>query len=298
MCKKCLMMFIIFACAVIAASLFLWNETNGAEPTIRINEIAWMGTEASANDEWVELLNASDVTIDLAGWQLRAKDGSPEITLAGSIPPGGYMLLERTDDSTVPAIAAYQIYTGALANDGEMFELVNAEGFLQDRVDGSSGWPAGDNKGKATMERNDDGIGWHTGPALGTPRAQNSSLAPLPIMARKEEKNIPSAQTYREPKDATPSWQNHSPALEQKHLADAPEEHVAQGKNGQLSSSSVPSILADLGTSNAERFARDLQKISGPQSIPPFFIAGGIVLSLIIAASIGIVLVAQRNKII
>ena len=35
-----------------------------------INEVAWGGTEASPYDEWIELFNASDETVDLAGWIL------------------------------------------------------------------------------------------------------------------------------------------------------------------------------------------------------------------------------------
>jgi len=37
---------------------------------IIINEVAWMGTSASANDEWIELKNISGGEIDLTGWQL------------------------------------------------------------------------------------------------------------------------------------------------------------------------------------------------------------------------------------
>jgi putative spermidine/putrescine transport system permease protein len=51
--------------------------------------------------------------IDLAGWTL--SDGNDiQIDLAGTIPAGGYFLLERGDDTTIADIPANQIYSGAL----------------------------------------------------------------------------------------------------------------------------------------------------------------------------------------
>src|SRR3989344_1541843 len=67
---------------------------------IVINEIAWAGTEASANDEWVELYNRSSYTIDLSRVSLVASDGVPAIALSGIATSSDYYLLERTDDTT------------------------------------------------------------------------------------------------------------------------------------------------------------------------------------------------------
>ena len=67
-----------------------------------INEIAWMGTLSSFNDEWIELFNNTGTPIDLTGWTLNSLDGTPSITIpSGSIDAGGYFLLERTDDTSV-----------------------------------------------------------------------------------------------------------------------------------------------------------------------------------------------------
>ena len=80
---------------------------NSAAPgDVIISEIAWGGTAASANDEWIELYNTTASPIDLTGWTLNAADGSPSIALSGSIAGMGYFLLERTDDTTVSDIAA------------------------------------------------------------------------------------------------------------------------------------------------------------------------------------------------
>lgn len=138
-----------------------------------INEIAWMGTAASPDDEWIELYNPGSMAIDLTGWRLKAKDGTPNITLADSLGPNSYYLLERTSDDTVNDVAAGAIYTGALGNSGEYLELFDSQGDLVDSLDASKGWPAGANPsgnptGRASMERvdparsGDDPTNWKT----------------------------------------------------------------------------------------------------------------------------------------
>jgi hypothetical protein len=75
-----------------------------------INEIAWAGTVASANDEWIELHNPGSVPIELSGWTL-SDSGDLNISLSGSLPAYSFYLLERSDDSTITDIAADRIYT-------------------------------------------------------------------------------------------------------------------------------------------------------------------------------------------
>lgn len=144
-----------------------------------INEVAWMGTAESANNEWLELKNNTEAVVELSGWTLKAADGVPAINLAGVIPAGGYFLLERTGDETVPGITADQIYTGALSNSGETLELRDAANNLIDKVDASNGWPAGDNELKLTMERKVNEAGWQSSASAGgTPKAANSGGSP------------------------------------------------------------------------------------------------------------------------
>jgi phosphatidylserine/phosphatidylglycerophosphate/cardiolipin synthase-like enzyme len=129
-----------------------YGTPGAANGDLVINEIAWMGTTASTSDEWIELYNPTGAPVDVSGWTLAATDGTPSITLSGTVPALGHFLLERTDDSTVPGVAADQIYTGALDNGGEVLELRDGGGTLIDLVDA---WYAGDNTAKATMERVD-----------------------------------------------------------------------------------------------------------------------------------------------
>lgn len=160
-----------------------------------ISEVAWMGTEFSYNDEWIELQNTTISPIDLTGWTLDSTDGTPSISLAGTIAAEGFFLLERTDDTTT-SVDADQIYAGGMGNTGEELILKNSAGTEIDRTPAGA-WPAGDNVSKKTMERADgsaDGslaTSWQsflsdTGEAtdaggnqiFGTPGAASSSASP------------------------------------------------------------------------------------------------------------------------
>ncbi|MDO8604765.1 MAG: right-handed parallel beta-helix repeat-containing protein [bacterium] len=120
---------------------------------VAINEIAWMGTVASATDEWFEIKNNTTHTIDLSQWELNAKDGMPHVKLTGTIAPRGYLVFERIDDTTVSDVAAHQIYTGALGNSGEQLNLSYASTTFDQTPEGA--WAGGTNSttSRKTMER-------------------------------------------------------------------------------------------------------------------------------------------------
>lgn len=147
-----------------------------------INEVAWMGTSESASNEWIELQNRSSAEIDLAGSSLIDMDEKIRINLSGKISAGGFWILERTDDNSVPGIAADQVYTGSLENAGEGLRLFDKNCNLLDEVMAAPDWPAGDNSYKKTMERATD-FSWRTysgESAGGTPKVQNSEgIAPV-----------------------------------------------------------------------------------------------------------------------
>lgn len=165
-----------------------------------INEVAWGGTGASANDEWLELYNITDAAIPLTGWRIEASTNGPDIDLVGSIPPHGYFLLERTDDATLSDIGADQVYGNdgsdwSFNNAGEVLTLTNASAIVIDTANSDGGnWPAGTTA--ATMERSNPLLGdlntnWTTNngiirngldaagnPLNGTPRCANSAATP------------------------------------------------------------------------------------------------------------------------
>ncbi len=147
---------------------------------VRINEIAWAGTAASAFDEWIELANLDDAAVDLAGWTL-SDGGDLNVDLEGEIPAHGFFLLERTDDSTVSDVAASQIYTGGLSNSGERLALLDGAERTIDTANQLGGpWPAGDAASHASMARvggDDVPANWRTTSSPGA--AHDASGQPI-----------------------------------------------------------------------------------------------------------------------
>ena len=82
------------------AAVFLFFPFFSQAASVEISEVAWMGTFNSAQDEWIELFSGSGASLE--GWVLKTADGAMTISLAGEIQPGGYFLIERTDDMTLP----------------------------------------------------------------------------------------------------------------------------------------------------------------------------------------------------
>jgi hypothetical protein len=172
----------IFFAIFFLSSLFLKPSRAAAlEPlSLIINEIAWMGTESSYNDEWLELYNNSSVEIDLAGWKIKSINGKLNIELSGKITPREFFILERTDDQSLPNIPADLIYKGALNNSGEYVELISNENQIIDEINCENGWFAGNNETKQTMERKNylnsgnDKNNWQTSiNSGGTPKIDN-----------------------------------------------------------------------------------------------------------------------------
>jgi len=118
-----------------------------------ISEIAWAGTAASSTDEWIELQNLGDVAIELTGWQLAFGDTLIPLGEAGEdtleartiiLEPGAFLILERTDESSISDIAADVLYKGPLSNSGILLELRDPEGVVVDSVAPlETGWTAG-----------------------------------------------------------------------------------------------------------------------------------------------------------
>jgi len=176
----------------------LLRATTALTRDVVINEVAWMGTVADYNDEWIELYNTTGSEIDLHDWVLSDHNGILA-TLAGTIPAGGYYLLARdaaTFTGTQPHID--QSFSGSLRNDGEVITLTDNGGIVIDTANiergYDNGWAAGDNSSpKYTMERIDyttvdtntnwldndgitrNGLDASGNPINGTPKCRNSA---------------------------------------------------------------------------------------------------------------------------
>lgn len=147
------------------------TSTTTPPKTVTITEVAWMGTQASSSDEWIELYNNTSIPISLSGWKLRATDGTPNISLSGTIAPNDYFLLERTDQTTVSDITGDFIFTGEIGNSNETLTLYDPLNHVVDTANANGGaWPAGNSVTFGSMERagkqlNDVDTSWftHTG---------------------------------------------------------------------------------------------------------------------------------------
>jgi len=152
--------------------LLVWLTVALPVQAVSISEIAWMGSTSSANHEWIELYNSNNAVV-VDGWTLT--DGmNLSITLAGIIPGGSYVILERnrSDGGSVVSGGPFLNYTGALVNTGATLTLRRADGSIVDQVVGGDNWQniGGDNTTKETAQYTSGG--WIT--ALATPGAQNA----------------------------------------------------------------------------------------------------------------------------
>lgn len=165
------------------------STTAALSRALIFNEVAWMGSpprsgeggSVASNREWIELKNISGSALDVSGWQVLDAAGKISIVLDASItvPAGGFFLLERGDDA-VPDVPADKVYAGGLANGGAVLAVVDEACKASDILNASAGWPAGNNSTKQTLERDVDGVGWHTSVVPGgTPRAENSVIVPV-----------------------------------------------------------------------------------------------------------------------
>lgn len=147
--------------------------SQSAMASVIINEIAWQGYGDDANNEWIEIYNQGSSLVSFDGWLLEAVDGTPSINLSGlTIDSGSFLLLERTDDGSVPEVLGDTFYTGALSNTGEHLVLKNAESATVDEANFSSGWEYPQDM-LHTLSR--FGSSW--GEGLPTPKAENEQVS-------------------------------------------------------------------------------------------------------------------------
>ena len=136
------------------------TATSLPQLNVIINEVAWAGTFASPNDEWIELYNPTSSDIDLTQWKLTTDSGNLEIFWQPSSPnviikAGTHYLIERgSDNYAVSDIPYDKSFSGSLSDDGEVLRLVDSSNRLIDIANSDGGaWPAGSPTTKGSMER-------------------------------------------------------------------------------------------------------------------------------------------------
>ena len=152
--------FIAFIFFALAAPL-------SAQPgPVVISELMWSGSTASTADEWIELYNLSDTTVDLAGWTLTYRSGDEDKVMivleTGAIPAGQTFLIANyaaNHKNSLLAVEPQRVNSAvSLPNTKLLLHLYDGDpqagGQLIDVADDGRGAPfAGDSASKSAMVR-------------------------------------------------------------------------------------------------------------------------------------------------
>ncbi len=151
---------------------------------IVINEIMY-GAPGSSDEEWVEIHNRGNTTVDVSGWQF--SDGISFVFPAGSpsIPAGGYAVVVwdvTAFNALHPGLPlVFGPFSGSLSGDGERLRLRDAAGNLADETRFAEGgaWPEFTSRSASTIELmnpfadNASGAAWAASDETGNATWQN-----------------------------------------------------------------------------------------------------------------------------
>jgi hypothetical protein len=124
----------VSALAVLAACLAA--RPADAQPGLLLNEILagpatdWDGSGAysSRDDEWVEVVNAGATPLDLAGFLITDADSLPRYALAGTLPPGGRLLVTGRMSYDWERAEGHPAFGLSLGNSGDTVMLWQVTG--------------------------------------------------------------------------------------------------------------------------------------------------------------------------
>ena len=149
------------------AFAFAFAAAVSAQPgPVVIAELMWPGSTASTADEWIELYNPSDSTVDIAGWTLTYRSGNEDKVMivldAAEIPPRQTFLIANyaaDHKKSLLAVEPQRVDPAvSLPNTKLLLHLYagdpQAGGQLMDVADDGRGAPfAGDAASKSAMVR-------------------------------------------------------------------------------------------------------------------------------------------------
>lgn len=160
--------------------------------TVVINEIMWTGSQGNSADEWIELRNMTNNTIDLSNWKVdnlgTGTPGTVTIPVGKSIAPGGFFVISNdTEAGSIMSVTPDLITNLSLSNNGELLVLKDSSNTIIDSANRDGDWYAGEDptgqQPKKSMERNNtpgDGTiagNWHTASSQTNIDAGNDELA-------------------------------------------------------------------------------------------------------------------------
>lgn len=118
------------------------GSAGGGNTGVVINEVAWMGTKANSNHEWIELFNNGGSPVSLEGWSIRMSNGS-NVSLAGTIAAQGYFVAQKNAATfSAGAQADLTASWSNMSNAGAILQLVDAQENIVDALVYGNGSPA------------------------------------------------------------------------------------------------------------------------------------------------------------
>ena len=117
----------------------VFEEADSELTAIVINEINYNSDKDSETEDWIELYNKSETTIDLSGWVLKDDDDDHQFVFSDgtTLSAGGFIVICR-DTEAFKSIHSTENILGnmdfGLSSDGDCVRLYNDEGTLTDEV--------------------------------------------------------------------------------------------------------------------------------------------------------------------
>ncbi len=114
-----------------------------ADTTLMLNEFMagpsrdWdgNGVYSSRDDEWVEVVNTTSVTLDLGAFLITDADRIPRLALSGTLEPGGHRVVFGSDSYAWEKAHGFPAYGLSLSNTSDkvmLWEVAGAETLLAD----------------------------------------------------------------------------------------------------------------------------------------------------------------------
>ena len=170
---------------------------------IIINEINYHSSDDFNSEDWIELFNASEHSVDISGWEFKDSDDSHIFLLPENIilDPGEFIVLCKNTELFSIQFPNNFNHIGdlefGLNGGGELIRLFNLDGLLIDSVeyDDTDPWPIEPDGTGSTLELSDPysdnslSQNWEASENNGTPGMANSNLI-LDIENDESNKNI------------------------------------------------------------------------------------------------------------
>lgn len=201
--NKYLALFLAVITPMMGAILWYTATARAASPgDIVINEIMYNPASGLDNDDYLELYNTTNATINLNGWCFSA-GVTLCFTNSHEIAAHSYAVVSRNtaQTQTTYGVTPLALYTGNLSNGGEAVTLLDASLTVIDTVtySDSSPWPSTpDGSGpslelKNTSLDNSDPVNWAASVGAPTPSAENSVVG----------QNLPTISNVSDPNNVT-----------------------------------------------------------------------------------------------